>query len=375
MKKYFFLLLLVAMVLIIQSGYSRAFSVFGVGSQAITRESLENYDNWPYEIRRQCVIEQSRTVMECSRSGYENWAVYQTVKGEGSDEGKDIEMFYRGMIMGNHDCDPPYLVVEDGEITDHWFHINSRSFSATSRSGESANYYCNFLCTGWNCPEGEENKKSVDYGKGSVMCERYLWEDRDWNDMDDITGETSEEVPERMLENRRKFCENMGDECEFRVLSTEEETLKGFTKVVGMVCWYCSCMNISTPKTTMRKNDLKKVGKLLERYEKYDLVMKKLDALSDRVWSYESPAFLSGRKVNLVVYEGDSELVTAGMYFGESIEMEEGAFRDTSIICELDYEDIMSMEDMDGLMATAKENCIGADIFTQIVLTIVKIFV
>ena len=119
-----------------------AFSVFGVGSRATITESIENYQNWPYEIRRQCVIEQSRVVTDCSKCGYDNWVVYQTVKGQGSVDGKDCTMFYQGVVVGNYDCEPPELVIEDGKLVDTWHHINSRFFIKKDKDAE---FICDLL--------------------------------------------------------------------------------------------------------------------------------------------------------------------------------------------------------------------------------------
>ena len=328
----FLLILLSSLFLLLLPERTSAFSVFGVGSRATITESIENYQNWPYEIRRQCVIEQSRVVTDCSKCGYDNWVVYQTVKGRGSVDGKDCTMFYQGVVVGNYTCEPPELVIEDGKLVDTNHYINSRFFTKKVKDAE---FICDFLCHGWNCVEGQERPclkklKQKGYDEKNIFCMRWMFIDKDHDGRDDVTGKTSGEkyweqkdmldkvFIEHIKRTEAKDCKL--DWCwtkwvvkEYTAETWEEVDKVGWDpvpeEIVYELCFYVGCIEFENwPKTTLREGDLAKAKRLLEKYEKYDLLR---DIDQARVTpKFNSTGAASGHVADLTVTSNADELLT-----------------------------------------------------------------
>ncbi|CEG13802.1 hypothetical protein MSIBF_A510007 [groundwater metagenome] len=210
--------------------------------------------------------------------------VYQTVSGKGYVDGKNMTMFYEGQIIGNYDCEPPDLVVDkNGWFIDTKFYINSRLFTTTLKSTkknslEFAEVICDFSCDAWNCEKeanlGDKRFKSLD--KNKIFCDRFLFRETEpsweWD-----TAEYDEERLRNEYEGRRdileKLCKSKSNDCRLTLLDTRDIKIRDEenTRFIEF-CWFCSCFNLSIPKTTLRENDLKKAKKYIKDYEKYDLL-------------------------------------------------------------------------------------------------------
>jgi hypothetical protein len=325
----FLLILLSSLSLLLLPEIASAFSVFGVGSQAMTTESIENYENWPYEVRRQCVIEQSRVVTDCSKCGYENWVVYQTVEGKGKVDGKDCTMLYEGVVVGNYTCEFTELVIEDGKLVGTELFINYEEFR---QEVNGAMFHCRFSCHAWNCAEEEPSKKNKLEGldRKHIRCQTYLYHDRDLDFKDDNTGETRHQMHDRFVrEFGKELCEaEPGEDCTFEVVYERFVYLEKFAVsqddegpyeavyyepevLFGEFCIYCSCRDFGWPKTTLREGDLEEAKRLLEKYEKYDL-LRNIDQA--RVTpQFKSTGAVSGHVANLTVTSNTDELLTFGL--------------------------------------------------------------
>ncbi|RLG72054.1 MAG: hypothetical protein DRO11_03050 [Methanobacteriota archaeon] len=314
-------LLLTLLYFILMTVPAQAWTVYDVGSQPLKRKNVGNYDNWPYDIRRQCVIEQSRAVLECSKSGFQNWVVFQTIAGKGTYKNKNVSMFYEGYISGNYDCDPPETREENGFLVDDLIHINSRIIYkevksvGKNNSVQYSHFTCHFLCQAWNCAGKSLKEKlaeeRLDLKKEKIFCIKSIFSEG-------ITPQEKKFLKEglisddekKKLETRQRaaewkvtrwwwgwyklleeLCKDKDRDCEFLQIYQKETRLKELVpdeefwgyyeeayageKLVEY-CWYCNCWNLKQfPKTTLREKDLERAKKLLEKYEKYDILQTK----------------------------------------------------------------------------------------------------
>ncbi|MCD6246982.1 MAG: hypothetical protein J7J87_00925 [Candidatus Diapherotrites archaeon] len=415
-KKLVMLLILLYFILMATS--TQAWTVYDVGSQSLIRENIGNYNNWPYDIRRQCVIEQSKVVLECSKSGFQNWVVFQTIAGKGTYRNKNVSMFYEGYISGNYNCDPPETREENGFLADDLVYINSRVVDKEVRSLEENNavqyshFTCDFSCQAWNCA-GKSLKEKLaeerpDLKKEKIFCIKGIFSEGITPQEEEfLKAEWVSEDEKKKLEIRQKaaewkvtrwwwgwynilekLCKKGGKECKFLQIYEKETRLKelgpdeefwGYyeeryagEKLVEY-CWYCDCWNFKQfPKTTLREKDLERAKKLLERYEKYDIFQTKIESLIHG--EYTIPSYLKGKKVNFVVYDGSNELATAGINFGEKVEIEKGGFKNASMICETQFEEAANLKTLNGLIQFVENRCKGSDLFTDITLNIGRFF-
>ncbi|NOX71959.1 MAG: hypothetical protein GXO64_04670 [Candidatus Micrarchaeota archaeon] len=287
-----FILLVSLFVLLLVASSAAAFSVLGIGSIPTTRENLHNYRNWPVDVKRMCTAEQSRVVLLCSRKGYENWVVYQTIQGKGTVHGRDMNLLYKGRIIGNYECDPPQLREQNGYLVDDWFGSASGLISSDVRDNTgavSASFYCHFMCGAWNCAEGKTTEERLaeewEIDKKNIICDRFLFEESQPTWEYDYEKEDKERLENEMNEKEESYkqaCKMMGEECVFfRIHSSYTKLKEPPYKGLAEICWYCSCIDMSTPKTSLRKNDMKRAKRLYEKF-KFSLLMKDLKSLRDR---------------------------------------------------------------------------------------------
>ncbi len=396
----------------------QAWSVYDIGSQYLIRENIRNYDNWPFDIKKQCVIEQSRVVLECSKSGFRNWIVFQTIAGKGTYEDKNVSMFYERYVSGNYNCDPPETREENGFLVDDLIHINNRNVDkevksiGKNNSVQYSHFVCNFSCQAWNCAKKSLKEKlaeeRLDLKKEKIFCVKNIFSEgitpqekeflkAGWISNDEKKKlETRQKAAEwkvtrwwwgwhNLLE---KLCKNKNKECKFLQIYEKETKLKELSpdeefwnyyeekysgeKLVEY-CWYCDCWSLKQfPKTTLRKNDLEKAKKLLEKYEKYDIFQTKIASLIQE--KYTIPSYLKYKKINFIIYDGNNELATTGISFGEKVKIEEGAFKNANIICETQFEEIANLKTLNELIWLTENKCRGTDFFTSITLNIDKFF-
>ncbi len=412
------ILLLALLYFTLMTVPAQAWTVYDVGSQSLIKENIGNYNNWPYDIRRQCVVEQSRAVLECSKSGFQNWIVFQTIVGKGTYKNKKVSMFYEGYISGNYECDPPETREENGFLVDDLIHINSRIVDkevksiGKKNSMQYSHFVCEFSCQAWNCAERSLKEKLAeerpDLKKEKIFCIKGIFSEG-------ITSQEKEflkagwvsDDKKKKLEIRQKasewkvtgwwwgwynllekLCKNKSKECKLLQIYEKETRLKELVpddefwgyygeeytgeKLVEY-CWYCDCWNLKKfPKTTLRENDLERAKKLLEKYEKCDIFQTKIDSLIQE--EYTIPSYLKDKKVNFVIYDSNNELATAGINFGEKVEIEEGGLKDANIICEAQFEEVANLKTLNELIGIAENKCRGTDFFTDITLNIGKFF-
>jgi len=300
---------------------------FGVSSLATKTRSVENFENWPREVVRQFAYEQAKVVTDCSKCGYDNWVVFQTVKGKGKVDGKDVTLFYEGVVVGKYTCDPPELVIKDGKLVETNHYINSRLLTIKVKDAE---FICNYICYGWNCVEGDECscRKELEeegYDKKQIYSERTMYRDMDHDKRDDISGKTHKEIFDEKAETFEELCEKSGKDCKFhaigivRLLSDWWEKRPGQRfgsqypqEAVIEFCFYCSCIEFDDwPKTTLPEGQLEKLKKRMEEYEKQDL-LRDIDR-AHVTPQFKSTGAASGHVADLTVTSNADELLTFGL--------------------------------------------------------------
>ncbi len=273
-------------------------SIFGAsGSQKFGQqaENTGNINNWPEKAQQMCKKAQDNALKECQAAAYHpgGWYVDRTIEAKGTYNGKPINTFISDQIVGQWDCPPHDLIVnENGEYIEqakiYSEHIDYSNAMKKTSGGlppeeQSVQIVCSFACIAWPCPmmtTGGDGKTSgggvstpgpsmpkAPQG-GSKNCIDRPFNDENGDGKDDRSGRTKEEIIDNTINGKptidggeyagfKYICEGEGKSwwefwkkktCKLGACTVQEIPVKGDPhKKILRICCDCSCGPLMIP--------------------------------------------------------------------------------------------------------------------------------